>query len=229
MNNIVKLLPIKDDIKYKIDEYICKRRSNNKISNNIIIRINTTKTASNCEKEVISWVLKCLSHPKFDNIIDKNGNFLWRIVVGTYNNLIIKDSNKLKNQLIFAIHLEEKNSIMLNISDEIMDDDQLVTFKENTLYEEYINIKTVSATDILNTLVFEPQYVTGIGVSGVNDDYIAKTWGLIVNRCYSPTGLGGKGIFQHEMWKRFSNVIGWTSIRETSYKFGWKYYPSVHD
>ena len=63
---------------------------------------------------------------------------MWRIVVGTYNNLIIKDSNKLKNQLIFAIHLEEKNSIMLNISDEIMDDDQLVTFKENTLYEEYI-------------------------------------------------------------------------------------------
>jgi len=213
-------LPLPKDITNKIDEFVCKRLSNKKQSGNIVIRVNTAETAEKCETEVVAWILECLSDKRFDNVTDDMEQFLWNIVVGTqHNDDDPEDDGVLKNQLVVAIHLMQHESWILYRQK--MDDCELVTLDESP------PIKELTADEVLHSLTFEPKCVNGIGVSAVSNNYMAELWEEIISKERNTMSGSGKGYMVHPMWQRFNENVGWQTIREKSFNFGWKNYHPV--
>jgi len=222
------ILPLSDDVTGSIDDNACVRRSNSKSSNDIVIRVNTSFTASTCEKEVVDWIRDRLSDQRFNDTTDRGGSYLWNIVVGIRHNdwdgwncLSRLDRSALLNQLVIAIHLTGGGS---GLHYEQMDKQELITIDESRCPPH------LEADDVLDGLAAEPQCVTGIGVSAVSSEYMAELWEEIIeNDANTMDGLG-KGYMVHPMWVRKAKWAGWVSIRERSCEFGWKnYHPRDDD
>ena len=208
-------LSLPQDITEKIGELVCPRRCNNRETSDIVVRINTSTTASKCQDEVTEWILGCLEKPVFDHIVDQMGQWLFRIVVGTlYDDYEDEETGKILNQVTIAIHLDVPHSPSLE--DQEMDKDELITVDEIGLR------KTLKAVDVLDALTNEPTYVTGIGVSAVSSEYMTCLWReIIIPREYKNTMAGnGGGYMVHCMWMRMPDG-DWLDVREQSYRFGW--------
>ena len=222
------LLPLPSDVTGSIDDMMCTRLSNSKSSNDIVIRVNTSSTASTCEKEVVDWIRDRLSDPRFNDTTDRSGSYLWNIVVGIRHNdwdgrncLSRYDPDALLNQLVIAIHLTGGGS---GLHYEQMDKQELITIDESRCPPH------LEADDVLDGLAAEPQCVTGIGVSAVSSEYMAELWEEIIENGDNGMDGNGKGYMVHPMWARKAVWTGWVSIRERSCEFGWKnYHPRDDD
>ena len=205
------MLPLSQDV-------TGKRRCNNQESSDLVVRINTSNTASMCKDEIVKWILNCLSKPFFSGVTDAYEKYLFRVVAGTlYNDFVDEETGKILNQVTIAIHLAVPQYPSLEFQE--MDPDELITVDEIGLK------RTLKATDILDALTNEPICVIGIGVSAVSSEYMACLWReIIVPNEYKNTMDGdGGGYMVHPMWMRFSDGE-WSDVREQSYRFGWKNY-----
>ena len=203
-------LPLPGDVVSMIDDIACVRHSNSKSSNNILIRVNTSSTASECEDEVVEWVLKSISNPKSDS---------WhrgaRIVAGTqHDDLEDEITGRVLNQLAIAIHLDDHAGVGTDYH--VLDEAELVTLNEETLPSQ------VDSDRVLRTLVAEPACVNGIGVSAVSDKYMSDVWNEIITEDRNMMCGRGMGFMQHPMWMCFDDV-GWRRVREWSYRFDRSY------
>ena len=212
---MASMLPLPNEIAEKINKLIVPRRCNDRETCDIVVRINTSTTASKCQDEVTKWILSCLEKPVFNHIVDPLGQYLFRIVVGTLNDdREVEETGKILNQVTIAIHLNVQNSPSLEQQE--MDTDELITIDEVGLR------KTLKAVDVLDALANEPNCVTGIGVSAVSAEYMTCLWReIIIPREYKNTMDGnGGGYMAHPMWMRMPDG-DWIDAKEQSYRFGW--------
>lgn len=215
-------LPLPTDVAEIIDEFACKRRSNGKESNDLVLHVRTSRTASQCEKEVRDWVFKCFSKPQFDDV--KN---LWNIVIGEKHEDFEEENEEgeltgvVLNELVFAIHLPCCNTF----HDAQMDKDELI------IVDEYPPVATLRSDDVLASLDEEPPCVVGIGVSAVGEEYMMRLWEEIIGPGRNTMDGSGKGYMQHPMWRRWVNEYEdfWSSVRERSFNFGWTNYNPTED
>jgi hypothetical protein len=195
------------EIRARILDMACKKRSNNRESSHIVVVISTDRTASTCENEVTKWLLSRLDQTRLLN---------WRIVVGVEHE-DWKDEDYgddgdvtgnvcIRNTLVFAIYL--KNDINYCY----------VSFQDNLMQDEIPD--TISADAILQNLHEEPDCVTRIGVSAIGKDRFVAVWDEIISTEADNFDVPGKGYMQHPMWMHLGDD-GWNDVREQSYNFGW--------
>lgn len=203
--NMCSMLPLPSDVTSVIDDIACVRRSNSNTSNNILIRVDTSSTASECEDEVIKWVLESISNSKLDSWRS------WRIVVGTQHDDYEDDiTDKVRNQLAIAVHIDGGGVGMYY---HVLDKTELITTNEETFAPQ------VDSDQVLEALIAEPACITGIGVSAVSDKYMSDIWNEIITEVRDTMDGSGKGPMKHPMWMWFDDV-GWSMVREHSYRFG---------
>ena len=206
------VLPLPTDVVSLIQDIACVRRSNSKSSNNILIRVNTSSTTSECEDEVVRWILERISNSQLESWRS------WRIVVGTqHDDWEDETSGKVLNQLAIAVHIDGGGRGM---DYHTLDETELVTTNEETRAPE------VHSERVLEALVAEPACVTGIGVSAVSDKYMSDVWNEIITENRNTMAGSGKGPMKHPMWMWF-DYGGWNTVREQSFNFdrshGWIY------
>lgn len=165
------MLPLPADMVEYIENIMCKRRSNFKMSSDIVLVINTSTTASSCEEEIVSWI-----RDRLPNTNERIHKIVSNTICDNWTDE--ERGGMIRNQLIVAIHLHVPQTPH-NINSERMDEEQLVICQESSHCVE------LDASDVLNTLVYEPVCVVGIGVSAVSSDYMRKIWKSITKDRYA--------------------------------------------
>ena len=118
--------------------------------------------------------------------------------------IIINDTNyKNKKDITFLIHTEGCESDI---------DNESLIFQEHNLNHNFYQMSTNYLFEHIHN---EPEYVQGIGISAVSQEFMAKMWWdeLKQNNTY----------LSHPMWVLENNQ--WILIEELSETFEWKNYP----
>ena len=192
----------------EIQKIACIKKSNGKTGNNFIIICNYKgKDKKSTIKEIYEWLFSCLDNIKHPAIWD-GYHYTWEIILDTHGTTDEDDDEddptNEENNIYFYIHTLNRQGCM--------DEEGLIYVDENPPFIE------MSANYILEHIGNEPEYIVGIGISAVSNEYMAKQWWIEIE--------GHEGYMVRPMWNRcIGDQYGWSTVRETSYNFGWKNYP----
>ena len=203
-----------------IQKMACIKKSNGKKGNNFIIICKYKgKDKKSTVKKIYEWLFSCLDNIKHPAIWD-GYHYQWNIILDTYGTTDEDDdeddpTNK-ENNVYFYIHTSNRHGCM--------DEEGLIYEREEEPFIE------MSANYILEHIGNEPEYIVGIGISAVSNEYMAKQWWIEIGR--------EEGYMTRPMWGRWGflpwpqdghalgpDKYGWSDMREKSLNFGWKNYP----
>jgi len=195
----------------EIQKIACIKKSNEKKGNNFIIICKYKgKDAKSTVKEIYNWLFSCLDNIKHPAVWD-GYQYNWNIILDTYGTTDEEELEENKNEekmIIFYIHTSNRQGCM--------DEEGLIYEREEKPFIE------MSANYILEHIGNEPEYIVGIGISAVSNEFMAKEWWTEIE--------GRRGYMSRPMWNRWAGVpgkddFGWSNIREMSFNFGWNNYP----
>lgn len=234
-------LPLPKEIVGVIDDMVCTKRSNGGESKNLLVMVNTARGVDpeSVEKEVVQWVLRGLSDPRFDYLKDEMNQYQWKVVS------TVKDDGSANNEsedesegegeggeegeegeeaaesqdndqgcIAVAVHIFQNGD---RWSECELDDTGLIVVDESP------PLTKAKADDVLEALPTEPACVTGVGVSAVSDKLMMELWADLVSTESNTFDKNGMGYMVHPMWMRMHDG-GWTTVREQSFNFGWDGY-----
>jgi len=215
------------DLNDKIADEACTIRSNGKASNNIQVRVKTNKLPSECEAEVVQWLLRCLEHDAFAHVQEFGSQFPWKIVSNVVNEIDAPDKDGNHPLLVVAVRIGQREGpYMFHKSDE----HDLVVLDEEPERPNMI----VSAASMANVArqVAPPPCVDGVGFSAVSDNFMKELWIEIISKEPNCHDVAGRGYMVHPMWMRFGmpgeEGCFWSTVREQSFNFGWEnYFPET--
>ena len=209
-------LPLPEEISEMIDDMACTKRSNGGQSNNLLLLVNTKDGVDpeSVEGEVVQWVLRGLSYPRFDHLKDCGGRqYPWRVVSN------VRDDGHSNNEpgcIVVAIRIGQDVGKWVGCEH---DDTGLIIIDESP------PLPSAKADDILEALPPEPTCVTGVGVSAVSDKLMMELWADLISEDSNSFDRNGRGYMVHPMWMRFPGG-DWNDVREQSFNFGWDGYPT---
>ena len=188
-------------------------KSNGVNSQSLLIFIHTNSTAVDCEKEVVTWFLKCLTPLAESPPISPNHNQCDFHIISNvqHNDIIIEGDNNKYNKIVIAL----QNGQCLNAFDSIPDKADIIIEDEKPQHNVLVS------DEILELLKDRPECVTKIGVSGVSIKCMKEYWGEMISHKPNIFDIAGKGFMKHPMWLYCNE---WYDVRETSYNFGWENY-----
>ena len=206
-------LPLPQDITEMISEMACTKRSNGGKSNNLLLVVNTNDgiAPASVESDVVQWVLRGLSDPRFDHIKECGVQYPWYVVSN------VKDDGHSDYEpgcIVVAIRIGRDIGRWLRCE---YDDTGLI------ISDEAPPLPSAKADDILEALPPEPECVTGVGVSAVSDKLMMELWADLISADSNTFDKNGKGYMVHPMWMRFPDDA-WNDVREQSCNFGWDGY-----
>ena len=207
-------LPLPQEITEMIGEMVCTKRSNGGQSNNLVISVNTEQGVDpeSVEDEVVQWVLRGLSDPRFDHLKEGDGHqYPWRVVSNVQND---GSGNDEPGCIVVAIRIGQDVGKWAGCE---LDDTGLIIINESP------PLPSAKAGDILEALPPEPTCVTGVGVSAVSDKLMMELWADLISVESNTFDKNGKGFMVHPMWMRFTDDE-WNNVREQSCNFGWDGY-----
>lgn len=231
-------LPLPQEIVGVIDEMVCQKRSNGGESKNLLVMVNTARGVDpeRVEGEVVQWVLRGLSDPRFDYLKDELNQYQWKVVS------TVKDGGSANNESEGEIEGEGVGGEEGDDAAESRDNDQgcivvAVRLGQNLgrwlecelddtgliIVDESPPQKKAKADEVLEALPTEPACVYGVGVSAVSDKLMMELWADLVSTESNTFDKNGKGYMVHPMWMRMYDG-GWTTVREQSFNFGWDGY-----
>jgi len=211
-------LPLPQEIAEMIGDMACTKRSNGGESNNILLIVSTNPDVDpeSVEDDVVQWVLRGLSDPRFDCLKECDRQYPWHVVS------TVKDDVRTSNDpgcIVVAVRIGQDLGNWLECE---MDEKGLI------IVDESPPLPSAKADDVLEALPPEPAFLTGVGVSAVSDKLMMQLWADLVSTESNSFDKDGKGYMVHPMWMRFPDG-GWQDIREQSCNFGWDGYMVVHD
>ena len=203
----------------------CKIRSNGKSSENLNIRIRTNRLPSSRESDAVSWVLTCLEDSRLDYTMS-GIQYAWNVVSNILNELetaiIDEDGFASDPEIVVAIRVGHARSPYMYHT---CDEDDLVVLDENPK-----NTKAVHA-DLFMLIARDvppPPFIVAVGISAVSDEFMMELWSEIISKEPNTLDAPGKGYMVHPMWQRyFGPEPFWNTVREQSYRFGWKGYDKL--
>lgn len=207
--NIPFALP--DDLRDMIDDRVCKRRSNARTDNNIVIfaDVQDGLAVATVEIEVVRWVQNSLAEndAKFMHLTNGRECPLWPWhMTSSYQT---KEQHG-RSRVVVAIHLGQQEAEL--------DGFQWCTDELTIVCERPPKI-TVGADDVLASLKPAPDCITAVGVSAISDELMMAIWAAI---CESDDGWCGIGCGRraHSCWVR--NPETWEEFPGLADHFGWK-------
>lgn len=206
---------IPDDLREMIDDRVCKRRSNARTDNNIVIFADVEEGVPvlSVESEVVRWVRESLEEndAKFVHLTTQGRMFpLWPWHLTSNAQTEEDDDPYGRSRVVVAIHLGQQE-IELNGFQWCAD--------ELTIVSECPPKITVSAADVLASLKPAPGCITAVGVSAISDELMMTIWHAI---CERDDGwcLSGEGRHAHPCWMRMPEM--WMETQGLAEYFGWK-------
>ena len=207
-----------------IADAACKIRTNGKTASNLRIIIRTQHLPSSCQDEAVRWVLRCLEDRRLEYTTDGGQQYPWHIVSNVVHEQEAphyeEDGFPLDTpkypELVVAIRVGQVRDAL----DHACDEDELVVLDENPPCPE-MEVNADIFKDIVKD-VPSPPFITAVGISAVSDEFMMALWRDIISEEPNTLDGKGKGYMRHPMWMRF--LHGWSTIRETSFNFGWKGY-----
>lgn len=218
-------LPLPEEISDMIGDMACTKRSNGGQSNNLLLLVNTKDGVDpeSVEGEVVQWVLRGLSDPRFDYLkIYGWRQYQWNVVSNVKNDGHSSDdpddghSSNDPGCIVVCIRIGQDMGRWHRCE---YDATGLI------IIDEAPPLPSAKADDILEALPPEPACVTGVGVSAVSDKLMMQVWADLISVHSDSFDKHGKGYMMHPMWMRFPDG-GWNNIREQSFNFGWDGYPT---
>ena len=211
-------LPLPQEIAEMIDDMACTKRSNGGESNNILLIVSTNRDVDpeSVEDDVVQWVLRGLSDPRFDCLKECDVQYPWHVVS------TVKDDGRTSNDpgcIVVAVRIGQDMGKWFGCQK---------GEKGLIIVDESPPLPSAKADDVLEALPPEPAFLTGVGVSAVSDKLMMQLWADLVSTESNSFDKDGKGYMVHPMWMRFSDG-DWQNIREQSCNFGWDGYMVVHD
>lgn len=222
---MARQLPVPPDIGGIIEEMVCKRRSNGRMANNVVIFVDIKEdrhmsgssddaavaAARQVEAEVAGWVRDSLKENEsmFHSLCTEGrGGMMWPWHM--VSNVQVEEYHEV-NRVVIAIHLDpiqhdEPNGFQWCA-------DRL------TIVAESPPKVMVSADDVLASLKPEPSFVTAVGVSAISDEVMMDIWHQI---CHDDITwcMRGEGRGRHPVWVRVTHE--WQEKMDDADTFGWK-------
>lgn len=208
-----------DDLREMIDDRVCKRRSNARTDNNIVIFADVEEGVAvvSVECEVMRWVRESLEEndAKFAHLTTQGRMcplWPWHLTSNTQS-----EEQHGRSRVVVAIHLGQQES-------------QLNGFQwctdELTIVCECPPKITVSADDVLASLKPAPDCITAVGVSALSDELMMTIWHAI---CERDDGwcMPGEGRHAHPCWVRPAHI--WQEFPGLADSFGWKGWDAMWD
>jgi|SaaInlV_125m_DNA_1040241.scaffolds.fasta_scaffold58370_1 hypothetical protein len=200
------------ELREMIDERVCKRRSNARTDNNIVIFADVEEgvNVASVESEVVRWVQQSLEEndAKFMHLTTQGRMcplWPWHLTSNTQT-----EEQHGRSRVVVAIHLGQQES-------------QLNGFQwcadELTIVSECPPKITVSADDVLDSLKTAPDCITAVGVSAISDELMMTIWGAICERDLGWC-MPGEGRRAHPCWVRFPYI--WQEVSGLADCFGWR-------
>lgn len=206
----------------------CKKFVNcTKKSNELILIFKLNETAIDVQDKLMQWLFRCL-----DTISDKvfdGHQYNWHIISQIKDN-DYEDDNDLDDKGIYS---KLTNTIMVAIH---IPDDSRMSFNNSGLTIQYNYSPSISSTllpqNIMDCLIKEPVFIKEIGVSAVSSEVMMQWWKEMISTVPNHFDVAGKGYMIHPMWNKYialsedqhSEWGNWSSVRESSFNFGWKGY-----
>ena len=211
-------LPLPQEIADMVGDMACTKRSNGGESNNILLMVSTNRDVDpeSVEGDVVQWVLRGLSDPRFDFLKEWETEYPWKVVS------TVKDDGRTSNDpgcIVVAVRIGQDRGRWLGCEH---DETGLI------IVDESPPLPSAKADDVLEALPPEPAFLTGVGVSAVSDKLMMQLWADLVSTESNEFDKDGKGYMVHPMWMRFSGG-DWQDIREQSCNFGWDGYMVAHE
>ena len=208
-------LPLPEEISEMIDDMACTKRSNGGQSNNLLLLVNTKDGVNpeSVEGEVVQWVLRGLSDPRFDYLKIWDSQYQWNVVSNVKND---GHSSNDPGCIVVCIRIGQDMGRWYRCEH---DASGLI------IIDEAPPLPSAKADDILEALPHEPACVTGVGVSAVSDKLMMQLWADLISENSNSLDKNGKGYMVHPMWMRFPGG-DWNDVREQSFNFGWDGYPT---
>ena len=176
----------------------CVRKCNEVDSREFFVRFTSdVEVTEEKEAELIRWMTKRLAGLDTE-VSDGDGHYPWNIVFD-----VVPGYREVPHWMRASIHMRWRGGWE-------EDEDNLI------ILNEIPPIPTLEPERILECLVGQPDWVTGIGVSGVSRSFASCTWWSIID---GPTGFQS-----HPMWVKMPNGK-WFTVRDRSFNFGWEDYP----
>ena len=209
-----------------IDERVCKRRSNARTDNNIVIfaDVEDGVNAASVESEVVRWVRQSLEEndAKFMHLTTQRRAcplsawhfptqgracplWPWHLTSNTQ-----AEEQHGQSRVVVAIHLGQQECELNGF--------QWCT-DELTIVSECPLKITVSADDILASLKTAPDCITAVGVSAISDELMLTIWRAICERDDGGC-MPGEGRRAHPCWVRPAHL--WMDLPDLADSFGWK-------
>lgn len=208
-----------DDLREMIDDRVCKRRTNARTDNNIVIFADVEEGVAvvSVECEVARWVRESLEEndAKFAHLTTQGRMcplWPWHLTSNTQS-----EEQHGRSRVVVAIHLGQQENELNGF--------QWCT-DELTIVCECPPKITVSADDVLASLKPAPDCITAVGVSAISDELMMTIWHAI---CERDDGwcMPGEGRHAHPCWVRYSQI--WQEFPGQADLFGWKGWDAMWD
>lgn len=212
-----KQLPLPQEDREMIGETTCTKRSNGGRSSNLALFVNIKYGVDpeRVEHDVVQWVLRGLSDPRFDSVkrpdLESWQHVVpWHVVSNVYDNALRTEIGC----IVVAIRIDQDEGKWLGCE------------RDNTgliIIDESPPLPSAKADDILEALPPEPKCVTGVGVSAVSDKLMMELWADLISVDSIEFDRNGEGFKVHPMWMRIGGG-DWIDRGELSCNFGWDGY-----
>lgn len=206
------LLPVPPEIGQMIEDMACKRRSNGRTTNNVVLFVDIADDFPplTIEGEVVEWVRESLTENEemFRALAPTRGPIAWPWHI--VSNVQSKEDHGV-NRVVVAIHLDSIQQLEPNGFQWCAD--------ELTIVAESPPKVLVSADDVLASLKPAPEFITAVGVSAISDELMMVIWHHVCSNdddwCMAGAGRG-----MHMQWVRVT--YEWEEYFEDADSFGWK-------
>lgn len=199
-------------------------RTNDRATNNLRLVVRTRALPSSCSAEVVSWILRCLEHPRLAYVhLGAGGIYPWNVVSNVVNEIAHPERCRHNEtvaypELVVAVRIGHAYNPFANHAS---DADGLIVVDENPP-RPHLRVRARTFEEIVKD-VPPPACVTALGVSAVTDEFMMRLWGEIISREPSSFDGRGGGLMAHPMWVRMPDH-SWFCRREMSSTFGWSGY-----
>lgn len=161
-------LPLPQEIAEMIGDMACTKRSNGGESNNILLIVSTNRDVDpeSVEDDVVQWVLRGLSDPRFDCLKEWETEYPWKVVS------TVKDDGRTSNDpgcIVVAVRIGQDRGRWLGCEH---DETGLI------IVDESPPLPSAKADDVREALPPEPAFLTGVG-------------NVTVDKCYGGQSVPG--------------------------------------
>jgi hypothetical protein len=188
-----------------------KVKSNNEVSWNMLIRVQTKNTAANHVDSIAAWIARVAA----ETCPVEDGWCPHMVVAGTLHNNWPGDD--VCNEIVVAVRESLSDTIQGSYFNNSTYDG-LVVCEERKNPAATLNAQALARAMEID--LAKPTAVVAAGVSGVSDSLLAEVWREIVSAERNWMDGGGEGQLVHPMWM-WSARRGAYSSNETSFNFGW--------